>query len=157
MGLDMYLEMRTYVGAKYEHRNVKGKIELTEGEDDKPIPIKLKRISQITEEVGYWRKANHIHKWFVENVQGGEDDCQDYHVGAEQLMGLLKECKKIQANKDKAEDLLPTTSGFFFGGTDYDEYYFRDIDYTIEMIESLMKEKNKKGFLPGIVYYTSSW
>lgn len=20
-------------------------------------------------EVGYWRKANHIHKWFVDNVQ----------------------------------------------------------------------------------------
>ena len=29
-------------------------------------------------EVGYWRKANQIHNWFVENIQNGIDDC-DYH------------------------------------------------------------------------------
>ena len=27
------------------------------------------------EEVGYWRKANAIHGWFVRNVQNGKDDC----------------------------------------------------------------------------------
>ena len=31
--------------------------------------------SRIIEQVGYWRKANQIHNWFVENVQDGEDDC----------------------------------------------------------------------------------
>jgi hypothetical protein len=24
--------------------------------------------------VGYWRKANAIHRWFVEHVQDGNDD-----------------------------------------------------------------------------------
>lgn len=28
----------------------------------------------IWQEIGYWRKANHIHKWFVDKVQGGDDD-----------------------------------------------------------------------------------
>lgn len=30
----------------------------------------------IWKEIGYWRKANHIHKWFVDCVQDGEDDCE---------------------------------------------------------------------------------
>ena len=46
-------------------------------------------------EAGYWRKANHIHKWFVTNVQEGKDDCGDYYVRREDLMRLLDICKKI--------------------------------------------------------------
>jgi len=26
------------------------------------------------DENGHWRKANHIHDWFVKNVKGGVDD-----------------------------------------------------------------------------------
>ena len=50
----------------------------------------------IIEQVGYWRKANHIHKWFVENVQDGIDDCE-YHneVTKETLEELRDVCKKV--------------------------------------------------------------
>lgn len=34
----------------------------------------------ISEQVAYWRKANQIHRWFVNIVQGGEDDCNPYEV-----------------------------------------------------------------------------
>lgn len=53
---------------------------------------------RIMEEVGYWRKANQIHNWFVENVQDGEDDC-DYHneVTKEDLEALLAICETIKA------------------------------------------------------------
>ena len=33
---------------------------------------------RVYEQVAYWRKANAIHKWFVDRVQFGEDDCE-YH------------------------------------------------------------------------------
>ena len=70
----MYLIRKKYVGANLEHRKVKGKIELEiEG---KKLPIEFDRLSYIDEEVGYWRKANAIHKWFVDNVQDGNDDCK---------------------------------------------------------------------------------
>lgn len=48
---------------------------------------------RIIDQVGYWRKANHIHNWFVENVQDGEDDCR-YHgeVTKEDLEELLVSC-----------------------------------------------------------------
>ena len=53
----------------------------------------------IVENVGYWRKANAIHKWFVDNVQDGIDDC-DYHneVTKEILEDLLDTCEKVIAN-----------------------------------------------------------
>jgi hypothetical protein len=51
---------------------------------------------KISEEVGYWRKANQIHNWFVENVQYGVDDC-DYHdeVTKETLEELLDACQRV--------------------------------------------------------------
>lgn len=47
-------------------------------------------------EVGYWRKANQIHNWFVKNVQGGVDDCGYYGVTKEKLEELLSTCKKVK-------------------------------------------------------------
>ena len=46
-------------------------------------------------EVGYWRKANHIHSWFVENVQGGNDDCSYYTVKEDNFVDLKKTCEKV--------------------------------------------------------------
>ena len=94
MGLDMYLIRKKYVGANLEHRKVKGKIELEiEG---KKLPIEFDRLSYIDEEVGYWRKANAIHKWFVDNVQDGNDDCKEYSVSMEDLEKLLELCKLVK-------------------------------------------------------------
>ena len=53
-----------------------------------------RRLKDNTEhEVMYWRKANAIHKWFVDNVQGGEDDCREYPVSNDQLIELRDTCK----------------------------------------------------------------
>lgn len=193
MGLDMYLTKKTYIGAQYEHLNVKGRVQITS--NGKKVPIKFKRISEIRESVAYWRKANAIHNWFIENVQDGKDDCGQYDVSIEQLQELVNLCKKVKAasklvkgtikngynietdktgkikeipiledgkvirNADTAEDLLPTTSGFFFGSTDYDEYYMADIDMTIEQLEPLIKElkKEKDSGAWSTIYYQSSW
>lgn len=52
---------------------------------------------RIIEQVGYWRKANQIHNWFVENIQDGVDDC-DYHreITKADLEKLLAICNKIK-------------------------------------------------------------
>ena len=54
-----------------------------------------KRISVIEEAVMYWRKANHIHAWFVDNVQDGNDDCGTYIVSQDKLRDLLLVCQKV--------------------------------------------------------------
>lgn len=127
-----------------------------------------------------WRKANQIHKWFVDKVQGGRDDCGYYNVEIEQLQELLDTVDKVlgstklvkgrvnngytlDENLDKvyhvddgyvledastASKLLPTQEGFFFGGTDYDEYYWRDLEFTKEQLERIlgMVEKDEDGW-----------
>lgn len=45
--------------------------------------------------VAEWRKANQIHKWFVDNVQGGKDDCGYYEVEPEQLEELLEAVNEV--------------------------------------------------------------
>ena len=109
------------------------------------------------EEVGYWRKENHIHKWFVDNCQGGIDECQETEVSKEKLEQLLVTCLDIVKNKDNkslAESQLPTQAGFFFGGTEYDESYFEGIQDTIEILQNVLAETD---FEESVITYQSSW
>ena len=150
MGLDMYLSKKTYV--KYWEHNGDNNYEVTVTKAGKPTNIDPKKVSYIVEEVGYWRKANQIHQWFVENVQQGEDDCQESYVSREKLEELLGVCKIVKNHKEKAEQILPTQSGFFFGGTEYDEYYYQDIDNTIEILEEALSDESADDFA-----YRASW
>jgi hypothetical protein len=152
MGLDMYLYKKTYIWqgdwikpeAKQEVVVKKG------GEVD--TKIKPERVKYVVEEAGYWRKANQIHKWFVDVVQEGNDNCGSYYVSRDTLEELLDICKQVRDDHSKAEQLLPTQSGFFYGGTEYDEWYFTDIDNTIKIIEECLEDENADDF-----EYSSSW
>jgi hypothetical protein len=96
MGLDMYLDREVYIGAQWEHRNVTGTIEIMIG--DRKADVNLSKVSSITERVAYWRKANAIHKWFVDNIQGGVDNCGRYYVGREDLQRLLDTVNLVLEN-----------------------------------------------------------
>jgi hypothetical protein len=102
--------------------------------------------------VGYWRKANQIHKWFVDNVQEGNDNCGDYYVSRESLQALRTLCQQVIDFRHLATDKLPPQSGFFFGSDTVDEYYFRDLEDTIKIIDGALA-------LPSSwdLEYTSSW
>lgn len=152
MGLDMYLYKKTYIrqGDFYKPESVNEVIVKTGGEIDKKIDPK--KVKYVVEEAGYWRKANQIHRWFVENVQKGTDDCGSYWVSREQLEELLGLCKQVKENHSLADDLLPSTSGFFFGGTEYDEWYYNDIESTIKIIEECLSDELADDF-----EYSSSW
>lgn len=110
---------------------------------------------RIMEQVGYWRKANSIHGWFVKHIQDGEDDCS-YHreVTKADLEELLDTCHKVLCNPGLAEELLPTCSGFFFGDTSYDEYYVKDIEDTMDIITKVLETTD---FKTEMIYYISSW
>lgn len=107
------------------------------------------------EQVGYWRKANAIHNWFVENVQDGEDDCE-YHrpVIKDDLETLFELCREVLADHSKANELLPNRQGFFFGSYEYDEWYFKDIQYTADLCEQLIRDFDFENY---DLYYCSSW
>lgn len=66
----------------------------------------------------------------------------------------ITEKGQIVANAEKPENLLPTTSGFFFGSTDYDEYYIQYIKDTIEILVKVLASEDGGDVS---YYYQSSW
>lgn len=148
MGLDQYLYKRTYVKT---WDFAKSKYNITITTDDNSHNIRRERINYIIEEVGYWRKFNALHQWFVDNIQEGNDNCQEHYIPKESLEELLDICIKINANHNLAKELLPCVEGFFFGGTDYDDYYFEQIQYTITLLTECIND------MEGDYYYNSSW
>lgn len=107
--------------------------------------------TELKEEI-YWRKVNAVHNWFVENVQNGIDDCEIYPVSKDKFKELFNICEEILNDYTKAEKLLPTRSGFFFGSTLYNDMYFDDLLYTKNKLEELLNKKDNKYY-----YYWSSW
>jgi len=152
----MYLTKKIYV-KNWEHTPKKNKSKLTLVKGGKKIDTK--NATHVEQEVAYWRKANMIHNWFVENVQEGVDNCAQYYVDYNQLKELLyicaglqevyKEYKDKEKFKEIAEKLLPTTEGFFFGNYEYAEEYMTDIESTIEQLKDISKDEE--------YYYQSSW
>ena len=155
MGLDMYLSAKKY------HSDASWRSEADNAEFQK-----LKEMSGVGTvidkvdlphiylevSVGYWRKQNAIHKWFVDACQNGEDDCRTSYVGREQLIELKSICQQIADDHKRADDLLPSQGGFFFGGTEYDEWYFSGIVETIAIVDTALSMPDEWEF-----EYHSSW
>lgn len=152
MGLDSYLWKKTLVNNWSDKKFVKYDVNVTS--EGKPVEhIQSDRVHSITEEIGYWRKANHIHNWFVQNIQNGVDNCKPHYVEKEDLVDLLGICRKVVENPSLGESLLPCSRGFFFGSDEYDEWYIKQLKYTIELIEKILSLKDE-----GVYYeYESSW
>ena len=148
MGLDMYLKQRkrySWLDFDKKEKYLVKKMTVTVEREFEDGEVKKDVIEKENPEcalyvdvpVAYWRKANEIHRWFVENCADGVDDCQPVYVDGSQLKLLLDMCKEVLEDHSKAEEVLPTQSGFFFGSTEYDEWYFKDLEKTVKMLEGL--------------------
>ncbi len=116
------------------------------------------RIKGHVEEAAYWRKANAVHRWFVENVQNNEDECKPHVVTRVQLEDLLEDCMLVLSNRgddELAEQVLPTGSGFFFGGTQYDDWYFDCLEYTVDKLKEVLENPSYDENTEFV--YQSSW
>ena len=190
MGLDMYLsatkDVADYPHSKKEESKQFAGVLAAVGLDDSHCRRCRTPALDVKVTVAYWRKANHIHQWFVEHCQGGTDDCRDAYVEREQLEELLQLCQqvlgtletvdgeihtattyhpdgrvehstqpgRVVAHPKIAADLLPTQQGFFFGGTDYDEYYMKDTQETVTVLEAVLADERLKGW---DFEYHASW
>jgi hypothetical protein len=147
MGLDMYLTAKRYI---YDF-NDDGKALREQLEE---LKVNDMRVKEISYEAGYWRKANQIHKWFVDNIQEGVDNCGQYLVGITELEGLLEKVNEVLRNRDKAQEVLPTSNGFFFGSDSYGDGYFDDLIQTKAIIENVLSIDDLHQY---DFYYSSSW
>jgi hypothetical protein len=147
MGLDMYLYARRHLWSFPE-----------DGPDTqiaKEVASLVKtdlEVSEVKVKAGCWRKANQVHRWFVQNVQEGTDDCGNYYVSRQNLIDLREICQRVMADKSLAPVEFPTTSGFFFGSTEYDDWYYNDLQETIDIVDKALTLDNNWDF-----EYHSSW
>lgn len=122
MGLDMYLMKR---------------VRVNKDEDS------------VDTELVYWRKANAIHNFFT-SIKDQHESCESIEVTKDMLGMLLDRCTMVLEDRSRADELLPTTSGFFFGSTDYDEWYFKKLEDTIRDITPILSDGDIKD---GDLYY----
>lgn len=105
----------------------------------------------------YWRKTNFVHRFFTEDwmIRGFDDDnCTPFPTSEEELRELSMYCKEVLEDHEEAPYLLPTQSGFFFGDTEYGEWYFEDVKYTKDKIDELLETAPLE---EGEEFYYTAW
>lgn len=108
------------------------------------------------EELGYRRKFNALHWYIVDNFGGGNDACDPISLTKENVEQIITTLKAVLAKPTKAnaKKLLPPHEWFFFGGTEYDEYYFEDCKSALDIFEEILMEYEDDR---GDIYYQASW
>lgn len=104
------------------------------------------------EEVAYWRKFNALHNWFVTNVQIGIDDCNMHEVTKYHVEDLLYTLMNTKQDQDPSH--FEPVEGFFFGSTEIDEYYWEQVENTLDKMRGLLNDfdwENER------LFYCSSW
>ena len=160
MGLDMYLYGSRFISSYDPLPEESVLVEsVREGLD---LPECENPLSTFETTIIQWRKANAIHKWFVDNCQDGKDDCQRVSVPLPQIKLLQATLEQLlDHDPSKAALLLPPCAGFFFGNTDLDEWYWEEIDRTHavlgQWIEYIEKDREREGSWSWDLSYDSSW
>jgi uncharacterized protein YxjI len=142
MGLDQYIEIEVV----HQTVNTKKQRVVTERSD---------------ETLAYFRKVNFIQKFFEDKYEIPDDE--RVRITKEDLRELADLCERVidkfeewdgakealesddyieppKHIQDYADELLPTCEGFFFGSTDYDNWYFNDVKDTMKTIREVIQE-----------------
>lgn len=103
----------------------------------------------------YFRKVNFLFKYFED--RGKMIDEWFAFVDKDDVDVLIDRCQRIIAAKDKLKEigpeLLPTKSGYFFGSTDYENWYLQDVKDCLKQMKAF-----RKFFKDGITCYAVfSW
>lgn len=154
MGLDQYLYAKQYLSPSQwlgAEKNAQYEAVIN-AVNAGSIVTKDMPSAQVEVKIGYWRKENAIHQFFVDNCQDGVDDCRESYVSRETLKELRARCVRVLADHSLADEELPTQSGFFFGSTEYDEWYFGGLEDTIAIIDGALALDDTWS-----IFYQSSW
>ena len=117
---------------------------ITKGGEPSSIPTE--RIIYVLTEEMYWRNANAIHNWFINNVQNGTDDGGEYYVTQSNLRSLLSLVNKVLKNRSKASSILPTSSLLVNScSTEYSTSYYIDLEDTQKILSVILLADKDEG------------
>ena len=100
-----------------------------------------------------WRKANQIRQWFVTRFDQDDDAQLKITLTGDDIDALISDIEQVLGDKQLAPNLLPTSSGFFFGSPDYDTYYFGELKDTLQYL----KNDFEYDFDNEQLFYTEWW
>ena len=97
------------------------------------------------EQVAYWRKANAIHKYFVDKFMSGVDESCEVSkpIKVSDLRELRDLCHDVYMGVYEPHEKLPTKGGFFYGSTAYDEWYFDDLRTTFAQLDNILSKADE--------------
>lgn len=110
------------------------------GEDTWVSRENLEKLLDVCEQV---IKASKLVKGEIQNGIKYEDG---------KAIAIMEKGKYIK-DPTVAQELLPTQEGFFFGSTEYNEWYLDDVKYTVKMLKEALKDTSDTGSF----YYSASW
>lgn len=88
----------------------------------------------------YFRNANFIYDYFEYLIDSDTECCI---VNRDEIESLFDACSLVlekENNTGFASEVLPTRAGFFFGGTDYDEWYYKKVRDCYEQMRIILDE-----------------
>lgn len=99
----------------------------------------LHKRPKVEDEITYWRKANQIRGWFANNVDNFEDNGETV-IPKEKVKELLTVCDEVLKHRSEkySKEVLPVTSGFFFGSEEYDDDYYDEVAHTAEVLRDVL-------------------
>lgn len=179
MGLDMHLYAEKFLGQSMDKTNSYDQIKKIAGMDNLPTSEFANVV--VKSMVGYWRKANAIHGWIITHCADGEDNCRSIELNKDQLENLRKDCLVGLANPDRKFQIqsdrviyqlcdylnglsepitksnyinpIEPTEGFFFGSNELDDYYYNQLEYTVDLITDLLETATPEIWFS----YQASW
>ena len=97
----------------------------------------------------YFYKVNVVYNFFEHKLV--DEQC---FVTLSDINELIQRAEEVLEDKSRAAELLPTRSGFFFGSTDYNDYYFDNLKKIIDTMEKLKTDYNED---TDIIFVSMSW
>lgn len=133
----------------YDHNNKVIERVMTPQEIESIFEEEVKHMYKISD--AYFRKVNFIYAYFQDRLEN--ESCV---ITKNELNEFIQVCKDVYNHKgdeDYASEFLPTTSGFFFGSTSYDDWYWDDVKDCIKQMQKLYKSLKDEDF----VLWDFSW
>jgi len=150
MGLDMYLEAKFHLppydtGLAPVREAIGRAIGYTPPTEKPDNDATLLEITGVTVRVGYWRRFDPLHQWFVNSAQEGHDDCRPAYLTPDVLAELKEQLDQVSVDPESASEHFvnegdePMSEG--------------DIDYTLKVVVQA-KKLQERGW---DIYYRASW
>lgn len=105
------------------------------------------------EEIGYFRKFNALHQYITNYYSVEEDNCVEIELDREFVLELKNTLEQVIDDHELSSVLFPSASGFFFGSTNYDEFYYKDCEEALELCEKLLCMDFENDFIYYYAWY----